>query len=645
MAPEQRQRAGTRAAKRSDTLSRRHGHQPAKSWPLPPRPPSQPGTFIFSRFNNEPGGRTPSPATALILLVFIRVAAALTNGIADCDETYNYWEPLHRIMYGTGLQTWEYSPEFAIRSYAFLLPYAAAARLGTFLVSLVPASPSLPSKLIAFYSVRVTQGVICAVAEVSLYNACLFRFGRHSARILLALLAASPGMFRASTEFLPSSFAMIALTFAISHWMMGRFRAAVVCVAIGSGLGWPFAALLAIPMACHISLRRGLVSLVSTSAACALLLLGFMVPIDSFYFGRLVVAPLNIVMYNIFSPPGAGPNAFGVEPWTFYAFNLALNCNVSLLLLLSYPVQCLIDVLVCPICRDGPQRAREYRLSRGVFLSPTFLWLLVFVNQPHKEERFLAPIYPLIALVAAVALNDWCTLLVGSLRARRHIISCLVILLAFVLGTSRVAMQLHSFGAPFRVFTHFTKHELQDGLGPRNAPSAFSSSHQDINICVGKEWYRFPSHFFLPAPRYRMRFTRSLFSGLLPKYFDEAEDGMRKVPRGMNMLNNEDPLQYVREPAAENCHYYLDLDLSHRSDDEPQSAKDENPIPKLSRHVLSAEKFVDLIYSSPIYRAFWIPSTFSSVSGADSPVGVVYGNFGITRNLNLLPIMRQAEMT
>ena len=30
------------------------------------------------------------------------------NIIHDCDEVYNYWEPLHYLLYGYGKQTWEY---------------------------------------------------------------------------------------------------------------------------------------------------------------------------------------------------------------------------------------------------------------------------------------------------------------------------------------------------------------------------------------------------------------------------------------------------------------------------------------------------------------------------------------------------------
>lgn len=39
-------------------------------------------------------------------------------------------------------------------------------------------------------------------------------------------------------------------------------------------------------------------------------------------------------------------------------------------------------------------------------LSPMYLWMLVFFTRPHKEERFLFPIYPLVCLSGAVALSS-----------------------------------------------------------------------------------------------------------------------------------------------------------------------------------------------------------------------------------------------
>ena len=45
---------------------------------------------------------------AFVLLLCARLTSAFYNIITDCDETYNYWEPLHYLMYGFGMQTWEW---------------------------------------------------------------------------------------------------------------------------------------------------------------------------------------------------------------------------------------------------------------------------------------------------------------------------------------------------------------------------------------------------------------------------------------------------------------------------------------------------------------------------------------------------------
>lgn len=50
-----------------------------------------------------------------------------------------------------------------------------------------------------------------------------------------------------------------------------------------------------------------------------------MVITDSLLYGRLTIAPLNIVKYNVFGE--AGPNLYGTEPFSFYLINGFLNFN------------------------------------------------------------------------------------------------------------------------------------------------------------------------------------------------------------------------------------------------------------------------------------------------------------------------------
>lgn len=52
--------------------------------------------------------------------------------------------------------------------------------------------------------------------------------------------------------------------------------------------------------------------------------------VDSYYYGRLVIAPLNAVLYNVFNSHG-GPELYGVEGAAFYLINLSLNFNLALI--------------------------------------------------------------------------------------------------------------------------------------------------------------------------------------------------------------------------------------------------------------------------------------------------------------------------
>lgn len=44
----------------------------------------------------------------LLVLGCLRHMSATSNIVHDCDEVFNYWEPLHYVLYKSGFQTWEY---------------------------------------------------------------------------------------------------------------------------------------------------------------------------------------------------------------------------------------------------------------------------------------------------------------------------------------------------------------------------------------------------------------------------------------------------------------------------------------------------------------------------------------------------------
>lgn len=91
-------------------------------------------------------------------------------------------------------------------------------------------------------------------------------------------------------------------------------------------------------------------------------------------FGKTVIAPWNIVMYNVFS--AKGPDLYGTEPWTFYLINGALNFNILFVLALLSPLLIFMTFKL-------QERIREQFVIIGTVLT----WLLVFIVQPHKVSE------------------------------------------------------------------------------------------------------------------------------------------------------------------------------------------------------------------------------------------------------------------
>lgn len=106
-----------------------------------------------------------------------------------------------------------------------------------------------------------------------------------------------------------------------------------------------------------------------------------------------------------------------------------------------------------------------------------------------------------------------------------------------------------------KVYSHFYYDEIPNQIESRNIQLDLG---KPINLCVGKEWYRFPSHYFLPDG-VRLRFLKSNFKGQLPKYFLEnsyidsdgkfklsnEREGTWKIPEGFNEFNKEEMDRYV----------------------------------------------------------------------------------------------------
>jgi alpha-1,2-mannosyltransferase len=165
--------------------------------------------------------------------------AAFYSPIQDCDEVFNYWEPAHYLNHGYGLQTWEYSPEYSIRSWFYIIIHAVIGKA----VSLFT-----PRKTVEFYTIRFMLAFICTVCETRLYLVICQARSRVVGLLFLVIMAFSPGMFHASAAFLPSSFAMYSSMLGLAAFLDGNhITEGIIWFGIGAVLGWPFAAVLIVP--------------------------------------------------------------------------------------------------------------------------------------------------------------------------------------------------------------------------------------------------------------------------------------------------------------------------------------------------------------------------------------------------------------
>ncbi|KAH9937363.1 glycosyltransferase family 22 protein [Fomitopsis serialis] len=645
----------------------------------PPKPKNRhAGILQDSLRRSQKAPWCPGFSVAFRTFLLIRVAGAMYSNIQDCDEVFNFWEPLHYLNRGYGFQTWETSPVYAIRSWAYILLHMLPTRIVFTLLG--------PEKRPAFFAVRMFLAAISSACEAALYRAVVDKINYRAGRYLLFMLLFSAGMWTASTSFLPSSFAMyanaIAFSYAIepaSNTNMRRTMFSTLAFATGAIVGWPFSLAVAIPFVFEELFLYGTDKVTSenktswiiarwrrmfTCAAVAALLLIPVVALDTLFYGKLTIVPWNIVKYNVFPDETRGPGLYGTEPVGFYFNNLLLNFNILVpLALFSLPA--LAVTYVYDRKRLGERtiyvdQTSPYKLL-VMRLAPAYIWATIMSAQSHKEERFMFPIYPLICFNAAVTvylMRGWFEtayihLTKSPYRASRAIMfsrfTLSIIAASGVLSLSRVMTHWKYYHAPMSIIHALEADEIPRLLNttghifippPSPRQSRFDEEERipridpalikqlGLHMCIGKEWYRFPGHFLVPDG-VQVDWIKSEFDGMLPAHFVEtnAEWGLparvlstRTVPPSLNDLNKEAPEFYV--DVAE-CDYLVDLDFPlHPSESahEPRYVLDEATWERVK-----CLPFLDARHSSILTRTLWMP-------GARWQEGNEYGEYCLLKN-------------
>lgn len=537
----------------------------------------------------------------LVLNVTIRLYLTFFMIVPDCDETFNYWEALNLLVRGFGKQTWEYSPEYAIRSYAYLIQY--------YIISL-PLSMAEPffsfPPYVYFYAIRlVALNGFSMMGEWKLHSSISQSLGPQCANWFLFLSTISPGMSHGAVALLPSSLALGCVAFATSYVLSyistPQMLSALIAVAFflyGGIYGWPFALVLAVPFGLYIvvlnlSNPRNLVKFTLKALFIIGLMTSAITIVDSFFYKKLLLVPLNIVMYNVFGGEGEGPEIFGVEPFVYYVHNLLLNFNASLPLSIA---GCFLSVF-----------GLRFKQRAKVLVSCTFpvaIWFTIFASQPHKEERFLYPIYPLIVMAASVFLSWFVTnsasvvAWVSNERLSKVYKQLFIVGFGAAVATVsilRTVNLVENYSAPITIFRQVSSLPQEAAAG---------------NVCIGREWYHFPASFFLKDSQ-RLRFVKSGFDGLLPGDFKETSvfEASSTIPEGMNNRNVFAPDKVV---TFDQCAFYVDN--SGPIDEEAgEISVYKNGVTEAidGWEILGCENIIDPAgKSSGIGRLLWIPIPF-----------------------------------
>lgn len=589
-------------------------------------------------------------------------------------------------------------------------------------------------QLVIFYATRCSLAFLSAYIETRFIATVSRVINRRCAWFLVLILLCNAGLWSASVALLPSSFTLYTTTLALSYAfepaysksasprnislpssIRSRTLKATCTFALGALLGWPFAIVLAGPFVLEeiflsganlirkdtrLSLVLARIQKFITSTLIASLIALPIFLIDSIFYGRPVLVPLNIIVYNILSAKrGAGPELYGVEPPWFYLANLALNVGpvVLLLALSALPALLILRLL------DGR------RLSQGLITTskdhpttltgssnltlllmrtlPVYIWLGLLSTQPHKEERFMFPAYTALCFNAALTLEVGVGLaeravfaIVRKAMSKQqqqkpttlktatssssppplhlqwlltlpNLLSLSLLIPSALFSFLRIIGTLHAYHAPFTTLDHLTDHAalirstflpdrqqpiFMEDLYKLDSSVASTANQQKINVCYGKEWYRFPNSFFLPHG-FQGQFIKSEFSGILPKHFpqppsENIDSSSNSFPRliaisrtseeSFNDLNQEELDRYV-DPTTE-CHLLVDsdplVDEKHPSPppplppkNEPYYARDESTWQTLTCHdFLDAEasksvRGVNAI-TKTIARVLYIPN-------------------------------------
>lgn len=162
------------------------------------------------------------------------------------------------------------------------------------------------------------------------------------------------------------------------------------------------------------------------------------------------------------------------------------------------------------------------------------------------------------------------------------------------LGISRTLSLYKNYHAPLDLMMELNKFSTEEGV-----PNDLM-----VNVCFGKDWYRYPSSFFLPNTNWNIRFVQSEFKGILPAPYSDLDNGTRIIHKHFNNKNQEESSLYF---DISKCHFMLDLESDNPTELEPNYSNQTN-----KWKTVKMLPFLNSDKSHRFFRSFYIPFVSSN---------------------------------
>lgn len=317
----------------------------------------------------------------LICLIFRITNSLFVQTYFNPDEHWQALEVAHRITFGYGHLTWEWTK--GIRSYLHPMIFAVLYKVLSLL--------HLDTPLFMIKAPRLFQSLLSAFGDLYLFKLSHVLYGGHVANWALFAQLTNWFMFYCITRTLSNSLETVLTVVSLYYWPSLRtnltkmppgsrtwalLAAALACaIRPTSAIIWVYVGITEF-FGSHNKLKFIFLQVVPIGSV----VLGLTFILDRLMYGSWVLVPLNFLKFNFLS---SGGDYYGTHPWHWY---FTQGFTVMIFTFLPFMVLGIIQ-------------------SKNWKLSGLILWVLALYSVlGHKEFRFVLPVLPLALLFSGYSL-------------------------------------------------------------------------------------------------------------------------------------------------------------------------------------------------------------------------------------------------